>query len=90
MIVSGRRNGRMAAQRQFIRHVLLTEGHLHVAATDGLWCVSATGIGPLWRKLRQSCPDKRPYRASGALYDQMRRNVIYDEIPRREWTADPT
>ena len=78
----------MAAQRRWIRDQLRLEGHLHVAASDGLWCVTATGIGPLWRKLRQPCPDRRPPQSRG-IYERMRASsVIYDEIAQREWTPD--
>ena len=93
MIAGGRKAGRALAQRLAIRQHVILGGHVHVAAIDGLWCVTGTPeqvdrIGVLWEKIRQPCPDRRPPRSRG-IYRQVeeeRRNVIYDEIA--QWTAD--
>jgi hypothetical protein len=66
--ISGRRSGKASLQRNALL-VALADGHeVHVAARDGLWRVTATGIGPLWEKIRQPCPDRRsPQRRSVRL-----------------------
>jgi hypothetical protein len=97
MIASGRRAGRAWAHRLAILEQLALEEHAHVAAVDGLWCVTGSPeqvlrIGPLWEKIRQPCPDRRP--AGSSLYRELQHrrpdSVIYDEIPRWEWTGDET
>ncbi len=54
---SGRSGGKVSAQRYAIRATLARDGHIHVGAKDGLWCVTGTGMqlvtfGPLWEKIR--------------------------------------
>ena len=61
------------AQRAWLHDELAAGGRVHVAAMDGLWCVTATGIGPLWRKIWQPCPDRRRQPASGTFYRQIQR-----------------
>lgn len=89
----GRSYGKSAEHRAFIRRQLADEGHVHVASADGLWCVTATAIGPLWRKVRQPCPDGRPYDSAGSVYRQMQqeagRLVIYDELAQWEKASTP-
>ena len=62
-MIGGRRNGRAQMQRWAFRDSLALSGHVHVASHDGLWCVTGDTeqlrtLGPLWRKLRQPCPDR--------------------------------
>ena len=64
-MIGGRSSGKMLAQRLAIRQQVLLGGHMHVAAPDGLWCITADprqmlSIGPLWEKIRQTCPDAGP------------------------------
>ena len=55
--VGGKKGGKSLAHRTRILAAAADGQHVHVGAKDGLWCVRATGIGPLWRKIRQPCPD---------------------------------
>jgi len=65
VIQGGRRGGKSAAQRKQLLEALADGHEVHVAGRDGLWRVTATGIGPpLWEKIRQPCPDRRPPIAS--------------------------
>lgn len=71
----GRSSGRHHADRTALLGALaLGDGHVHVAARDGLWCVTGTGdqlatYGPLWERLREPQPQP-PVRS---IYDEVRR-----------------
>jgi hypothetical protein len=67
---SGRRGGKSAAQRKMLLDALADGLEVYVAGRDGLWRVTATGIGPLWEKIGQPCPDRRPIQSRG-LYEQV-------------------
>jgi hypothetical protein len=49
---TGRRNGRTLAQRYAIEGAVALGGHVHLAARDGLWCITPSALGPLWEKIR--------------------------------------
>jgi hypothetical protein len=59
VIISGRRGGKSLAQRTQVLAAVADGAEVHVAGRDGLWRVMPTGIGPLWEKIRQPCPDRR-------------------------------
>jgi hypothetical protein len=69
VIQRGRAHGKSAAQRKAILDALADGHEVHVAGRDGLWRVTATGIGPLWEKIRQPCPDKRAPGSQG-IYER--------------------
>lgn len=69
MIQGGRAGGKPAAQRKAVLTAIEAGHEVHVAARDGLWRVTATGIGPLWEKIRQPCPDRKPSPTPG-LYER--------------------
>jgi len=55
--LAGRSAGRALADRYWILSALRREGHTHVYARDGLWCVTGSDrqlatFGPLWERLR--------------------------------------
>lgn len=55
-IMYGRSGGRMQAHRYALVSQLIAAGHAHVAARDGLWCVTGDrrqllSLGPLWERL---------------------------------------
>lgn len=52
-------------QRWALGQNLAVSGHVHVISGDGMWCVTGDHeqlrtLGPLWRKIRQPCPEMRP------------------------------
>ena len=61
MIISGRRGGKSLAQRTQVLAAVAGGQVVHVAGPGGLWRVMPTGIGPLWEKIRQPCPDRPPW-----------------------------
>jgi hypothetical protein len=65
MIASGRRGGKSLAMRQMVLAAVADGQVVHVAGPGGLWRVTPTGIGPLWEKIRQPCPDRRPAPSGG-------------------------
>jgi hypothetical protein len=58
VIVSGRRGGKSIAMRKMVLAAVADGQVVHVAGPGGLWRVTPTGIGPLWEKIRQPCPDR--------------------------------
>ena len=74
--LSGRRSGKALAQRMAILAALKEGEDVHVAARDGLWRVTPTGIGPLWEKIRQPCPDRQPPRPRSFYDEQVRPGYI--------------
>jgi hypothetical protein len=56
--IAGRRAGKAAAARAYVEGMAVLGVHQHVAARDGLWCVTRQPLGPararpvlLWAKL---------------------------------------
>ena len=70
MILSGKQGGKSLAQRAMILGAVMDGQEVNVAGPGGLWRVMPTGIGPLWEKIRQPCPDRRPAPSRG-LYEQL-------------------
>jgi hypothetical protein len=76
MIIGGRQGGKSAAQRKAVLAAIEAGHEVHVAARDGLWRVTATGLGqPLWEKIRQPCPDRKQPPVPG-LYERAQRGYI--------------
>jgi hypothetical protein len=48
---TGRANGRSAVDRVMLAAELHRTGHVHKLTAFGGWCVTMTGIGPLWIEL---------------------------------------
>ena len=63
-------SGKQGAQRAMVLGAVAAGRVVHVAGAGGLWRVTPTGIGPLWEKIRQPCPDRRPAPSRG-LYEQL-------------------
>jgi hypothetical protein len=64
--IGGRGNGKSLLYRRSIEDAAIAGQHVHAAARDGTWCITMTGVGLLWVKLWQSCPEDE------------RRNAVYE------------